>query len=66
VNTLNRLRMPTILKVFSANGEGLTSLASPPRFFDCPKAFTIAPMPDESITGMASRSRITCPLTSAA
>ena len=65
--TVNRFKMPTIFNVLVANGEGFTSFASPPRCVACRNASTIAPIPHESTTGMASRSstRKTWPLANA-
>jgi hypothetical protein len=57
-NTVKRSWRHINLKVLVANGDGLTNFASPPSFLACTRAFTTAPIPDESITGMASRFRI--------
>jgi hypothetical protein len=57
-NTVKRSWIHINLKVLVANGDGLTNFASPPSFLACTRAFTTAPIPDESITGMASRFRI--------
>ena len=56
--TPKRLRMPTILKVLVAKEEGLTSLVSPQSWRVRRRAPTTAPMPEESMKGICSRSRM--------